>query len=197
MKDQNEILVQGNSSSEENTFFLQNINEDEISFLDNIFFKQERIGKDGIPFTVYKIKTMINDACNNMPPEILNHEKKCTNDTRILPNRKWMRRLGIDEIPQIINIMKGQMSFFGPRPLITEIFNNLPQEDREKRKQILPGVFGSYAFWKKDRERSMQELDNIYLYLRERKERERKSLIPFHAWIFVNTIRAIIQGANK
>lgn len=73
-------------------------------------YKQERIGKFGKPFQIYKLRTMVSDAETNGP--LLSS----SNDSRITPIGQFMRRTHLDEIPQFINVIKGEMSLVGPRP---------------------------------------------------------------------------------
>ncbi len=75
-----------------------------------ILYKQERIGKFGKPFMIYKLRTMVKDAETNGP--LLSS----TNDSRITPIGQFMRRTHLDEIPQFFNVILGEMSLVGPRP---------------------------------------------------------------------------------
>lgn len=91
-----------------------------------IFFVQERVGKDGKIFRCYKFRTMFVDAEKRLL-EILNKDliakeqwlqnSKLRNDPRVTNVGKLLRRFSIDELPQIINVLKGDMSFVGPRPI--------------------------------------------------------------------------------
>ncbi len=92
-----------------------------------VIFKQKRIGLNGNPFSIYKFRTMYHDVKfgENKP-------------TRI---GKFLRKTSIDELPQLVNILKGEMSFIGPRPWITEYSKYFT--DREKKRwQVLPGLSG-------------------------------------------------------
>jgi len=75
-----------------------------------IFFLQERIGKNGTPFQIIKFRTMFVNAENNGP------QLSSTNDSRITPIGKFLRKTRIDEFPQFVNVLKGDMSLVGPRP---------------------------------------------------------------------------------
>ncbi len=75
-----------------------------------IFFLQERIGKNGTPFQIIKFRTMFVHAENNGP------QLSSTNDSRITPIGKFLRKTRIDEFPQFVNVLKGDMSLVGPRP---------------------------------------------------------------------------------
>ena len=102
-----------------------------------VIFKQERLGKDGKPFTMYKFRSM---RLQTVEDEAKGWTVK--NDPRVTGIGKFMRKTSIDELPQLINILKGDMSFVGPRPLIpqeTEI-----RELREKYNvfSVRPGITG-------------------------------------------------------
>ncbi len=141
---------------------------------------------------------MVHEASQNVPINILDGDDKKADDPRIISTRKWLRRFGFDEIPQIINIIKGEMVFFGPRPTSLARYENYSDKQKQHRKNVTPGIFSSYALSSKgDKKRTLLELEDIYLYLRRRKERESKSMIMFNTWVFVNVIKAILQGANK
>ncbi|MBX2978892.1 MAG: sugar transferase [Flavobacteriales bacterium] len=75
-----------------------------------IFFRQERIGKYGRPFHIYKFRSMYCDAEKDGP------QLSSSNDPRITPIGRWMRRTRMDEVPQFWNVLKGDMSLVGPRP---------------------------------------------------------------------------------
>jgi exopolysaccharide biosynthesis polyprenyl glycosylphosphotransferase len=75
-----------------------------------IFFLQERVGKNGTPFQIIKFRTMLVNAEHNGP------QLSSTNDSRITPIGKFLRKTRIDEFPQFVNVLKGDMSLVGPRP---------------------------------------------------------------------------------
>lgn len=75
-----------------------------------IFFRQERLGKDGVPFQIFKFRTMVQDAERTGPQWAIPGDPRITRVGRLL------RRLRLDELPQLINIVKGEMSLVGPRP---------------------------------------------------------------------------------
>lgn len=98
-----------------------------------IFFNQVRPGYKGELFKIYKFRTMTNetDAEGNLLPDA----------DRIPASLEWIRRLSLDEIPQFVNILRGQMSFVGPRPLLVSYLNHYTKEQMT-RHDVLPGLTG-------------------------------------------------------
>lgn len=99
-----------------------------------ILFKQKRPGKDGKIFTVYKFRTMSTALIDRNGKELSDFERM----TRI---GKFLRKTSIDELPQLFNILKGDMSFIGPRPLLTE-YLGLYSPEQMRRHEVLPGISG-------------------------------------------------------
>lgn len=97
------------------------------------FFSQPRPGKHGKLFTVYKFRTMSDarDKHGNLLPDM----------ERTTPVGKWLRRLSIDELPQLWNVLKGEMSLVGPRPLLVE-YLPLYNKEQARRHDVLPGITG-------------------------------------------------------
>ena len=104
-----------------------------------IFFKQERLGKSGEVFIIYKFRTMLVNA-ENMGSGIFTYK----NDPRITKVGGFLRKTSLDELPQLFNILKGEMSFIGPRPPVT--YYPYKYEDysemQKKRFNVLPGITG-------------------------------------------------------
>ena len=96
-----------------------------------VFFRQERVGKDGKVFRIFKFRSMVYD--NDM-----RDFSKRDEYTRV---GKVIRRLSLDELPQLFNVFLGQMSFVGPRPWVVEYWTNMNAEERE-RASVLPGITG-------------------------------------------------------
>ncbi len=110
-----------------------------------IFFKQQRSGQNGAPFTLYKFRTMITNA------EQLKHELeamnemsgpvfKVTNDPRITRIGKWLRRYSLDELPQLFNVLRGEMSLVGPRPLPVDEVRRFSDLAHRRRLSVKPGI---------------------------------------------------------
>ena len=107
-----------------------------------IFFTQTRIGKFGKPFKMIKFRTMYQDKVDNDFDDDL--EDIESNDNRIMPFCKWIRKFHIDDIPQMFNILKGEMSLIGPRPVREEvdINNHANIPFWECRNWVRPGLTG-------------------------------------------------------
>ncbi|MFQ3576870.1 MAG: sugar transferase [Cytophagales bacterium] len=97
------------------------------------FFIQTRPGKKGKLFKIIKFKTMNDkkDALGNLLPD----------EQRLTSIGKWVRSTSLDEIPQLLNVMKGEMSLIGPRPLLVE-YLSLYNERQRKRHDVRPGITG-------------------------------------------------------
>lgn len=98
-----------------------------------VLFKQVRPGKDGQPFEIYKFRTMT-DARDNEGNLLADEE-------RLTPFGETLRKLSIDELPQLFNVLKGDISLVGPRPLLME-YLPLYNEEQKKRMAVRPGITG-------------------------------------------------------
>jgi lipopolysaccharide/colanic/teichoic acid biosynthesis glycosyltransferase len=105
----------------------------------SVIYKQLRVGKDGKLFEMYKLRTMISDAEQTTGPVWAKAD-----DPRVIPACRWMRRGHFDELPQLINVLKGEMSLVGPRPERPEIAAELREtfSDINKRLAVRPGITG-------------------------------------------------------
>ncbi|HOO03032.1 MAG TPA: sugar transferase [Rectinema sp.] len=103
----------------------------------HIFYRQPRVGKGGKDFYVFKFATMLKDS-PNMPGGVLTQK----NDPRILPFGRFLRKTKINELPQLVNILIGQMSFVGPRPQARKHYELYPAEVREAIDKFRPGLTG-------------------------------------------------------
>ena len=98
-----------------------------------ILFRQQRPGKDGKVFGIYKFRTMTNEKDSS--GELLLDEE------RLVGVGKFIRSTSLDELPQIFNVLKGEMSFVGPRPLLIE-YLPLYNKRQSKRHDVKPGITG-------------------------------------------------------
>jgi undecaprenyl phosphate N,N'-diacetylbacillosamine 1-phosphate transferase len=98
-----------------------------------ILFRQQRPGKDEKIFGIYKFRTMTNevDENGNLLPD----------EQRLVGIGKFIRSTSLDELPQLFNVLKGEMSFVGPRPLLIE-YLDLYNDEQKRRHDVLPGITG-------------------------------------------------------
>lgn len=99
-----------------------------------VFFRQERIGRYGRPFCIFKFRTMVVDA------EQLGMRITASDDPRITRSGRFLRATKLDELPQLINVLKGEMSLVGPRPEVAEYVAHYPEALREKVLSVPPGI---------------------------------------------------------
>lgn len=129
----------------------------------NVFFIQKRPGLGGRPFKIIKFKTM-----NDKKDKVGNFLE---DKDRLTGIGKWIRRLSLDEIPQLINVIKGDMSLIGPRPLLME-YLPLYNETQNKRHNVRPGITGwaqvngrNAIDWQTKFDLDVWYVDNISFYL--------------------------------
>lgn len=112
-------------------------------------FKQKRVGKDGKIFTFYKFRNMVKDA-EKLKRKYLHLNEangpvfKIKNDPRYTRVGKFLSHTGLDELPQLVNILKGEMSLVGPRPLPVNEETQIPKKLQVKRWQAKPGIACSW-----------------------------------------------------
>lgn len=98
-----------------------------------VFFRQKRPGKDAVPFELIKFRTMTDgrDANGNLLPD----------GERLTPFGRWLRSTSLDELPELLNVLKGEMSLVGPRPLLMEYLGRYTPE-QARRHEVKPGITG-------------------------------------------------------
>jgi lipopolysaccharide/colanic/teichoic acid biosynthesis glycosyltransferase len=102
-----------------------------------VFFLQERVGMGGKPFKLYKFATMLKNS-----PAIGTGTVTLKDDPRVLPMGKFLRKTKINELPQLLNILKGDMSVVGPRPQTHRCFDAFPVDMQEIIVKVKPGLSG-------------------------------------------------------
>lgn len=133
-------------------------------------YKQKRIGKSGRLFTLYKFRSMVNGADNlkeHLPTELIEFyqvNRKIVNDPRITRVGKVLRRTSLDELPQLINILKGDMSFVGPRPMLPDEIE-MYGENFKRYITVTPGLTGLWQILNRTKTtmRDRETLDMVYL----------------------------------
>lgn len=155
-----------------------------------ILFRQERLGRDSVPFTLIKFRTMRSDAENETGPVWASDD-----DPRITRVGKWLRKFRIDEIPQLVNVLRGEMSLVGPRPeravFIEKLSERIPFYS--ERLLVPPGITGwaqvmhPYTASIEESRRKLQ-FDLYYI----------KHMSFFlDAYIFVKTVKTILFGRER
>jgi len=149
-----------------------------------VVFKQERTGRDRKPFKVYKFRTMVRDAEKLSGPVLAEED-----DPRVTPVGRFLRRYRIDELPQLVNILNGSMSFVGPRPerpyFVEKFVAEIP--GYRERFRVQPGVtglaqvMGGYATTP---ERKLK-YDLIYMYHQS---------LAMDVQIILETLRVVLTG---
>jgi lipopolysaccharide/colanic/teichoic acid biosynthesis glycosyltransferase len=101
-----------------------------------VFFQQTRVGLNGRPFMLYKFRSMVVGA------HLQGGYATITNDPRITPLGTFLRQTSIDELPQLINVVRGDMSIVGPRPDVPAQMAEYPEDVRVRRNSVRPGITG-------------------------------------------------------
>jgi len=129
-----------------------------------VFFLQTRVGKDEKLFTIYKFRSMIVNA-----DKLLDQKEILKSGKRVTKIGVLLRKTSLDEIPQLINVLLGEMSFVGPRPMLAETLPRLTMEQK-KRLRMKPGITGlatvsgrNLLKWSKRIELDNQYIDNFHL----------------------------------
>lgn len=162
---------------------------------DSIFFKQERIGKDGKLFVLYKFRTMVSNADKILEKILLEDiekrkeyelNKKLKDDPRITKAGKLLRKLSIDEMPQFINILKGEMTLIGNRPY-------LPREKEDMGilyHEIIKTKPGLSGYWQ-----TSGRNDVSFKYRTELEAYYSKNMnFKLDLKIFINTFKTLFKG---
>lgn len=102
-----------------------------------VFFIQQRVGRGGQPFGLYKFATMLKNS-----PNLGTGTVTVKNDPRVLPLGRFLRKTKINELPQLLNIFKGDMSIIGPRPQTQRCFDAFPARSQAEIIKVRPGLSG-------------------------------------------------------
>jgi exopolysaccharide biosynthesis polyprenyl glycosylphosphotransferase len=137
-----------------------------------VLFRQQRIGRNGVPFTITKFRCMVADAEEQRQALIASQGDsvdsrlfKMRDDPRLTPIGRWLRRWSLDELPQFFQVLKGQMSFVGPRPQLMEEVRSYEDWHRQ-RLLITPGMTGLWQINGRS-DLSFDEMVRLDLYYAE------------------------------
>lgn len=153
-----------------------------------VLFRQTRLGRDGKPFTVFKYRTMLPDRRKESVPFAGPDRRivhKSPHDPRITPLGRILRRTSIDELPQLVNVLRGDMSLVGPRPELPEIVDGY-EPWQHLRHRVKPGITGLWQITARDSDELMHHRTDIDL-----KYVDRISLRT-DARIMVRTVPAVL-----
>ena len=121
-----------------------------------IFFLQERVGKEKKMIKLFKFATMIKNS-----EQIGTGTVTIKDDPRVLPFGKFLRKSKINELPQLFNVLKGDMSVIGPRPQTIRCFDAFPQRSQDKIIKVRPGLSGIGSIIFRNEERMMSDNNDI------------------------------------
>ncbi len=102
-----------------------------------VFFRQKRVGKGKTHFMIFKFRTMRTDAPKDAPTHLLKNP-----EAFITPTGRFLRAYSLDELPQLLNILKGEMAVVGPRPALWNQFDLIAERDRYGANDVRPGLTG-------------------------------------------------------
>ena len=126
-----------------------------------VFYTHDRVGFKGKTFKLIKFSTMLKDS-----PNLGTKDITVRNDPRVFPFGRFLRKTKINELPQILNVIKGDMSIIGPRPLTHRNFNFYPEEAKNNISKLKPGLSGIGSIVFRDEEAILStyktSLDNFY-----------------------------------
>lgn len=115
-----------------------------------VFYVQQRVGRGGKPFGLYKFATMLKNS-----PNLGTGTVTVKDDPRVLPLGRWLRKTKINELPQLLNILKGDMSIVGPRPQTQRCFDAFPARSQAQIVKVRPGLSGIGSIVFRDEEELM------------------------------------------
>ena len=147
-----------------------------------IFFKQKRIGLHKSHFYILKFRTMYIDTPKDMPTHLL-----ADPDQYITKAGKFLRKTSLDELPQIINILKGEMSIIGPRPALWNQYDLMEERDKYGANDVMPGLTG----WAQINGRDELEID---VKAKLDGEYVKKMSFAFDVKCFVGTIFSVLKS---
>ncbi len=156
-------------------------------------FPQERVGKNGKPIIVYKLRSMYIDHKTKFDmseieeKEAKGHVHKDDNDPRVTPIGRFIRKFSIDEMPQLWNVVRGDMSLVGPRPLVPHMLALFP-DIKEERSCVRPGITGLWQVLARDDNTSVHGMINYD------RDYVAKFTLAMDLWILFKTPLVTLRG---
>jgi Undecaprenyl-phosphate galactose phosphotransferase WbaP len=163
----------------------------------SLFYAQEREGYQGRRFRMWKIRTMVADADERLREHLATHPEvraewgermKLRDDPRIVPGvGRFLRRYSIDELPQLWNVVRGDMSLVGPRPFPEYHLDRFPSDFRRLRRSVPPGVTGYWQVTTRSNGRLSDQIvaDSYYIH---------NWSLWLDVWILHRTVGAVVSG---
>jgi lipopolysaccharide/colanic/teichoic acid biosynthesis glycosyltransferase len=163
-------------------------------------YRQSRLGRGKRAFTLLKLRTMFADGDDRVHREFVTSQLtgdqlagdgrgglfKLEDDPRVTPVGKWLRRTSLDELPQLLNVLKGDMSLVGPRPVLAWEAELFPPE-HQSRFEVKPGITGLWQVSGRSRLTMQQALELDTEYVRRRS-------VAFDLRILLRTVPALFRG---
>jgi lipopolysaccharide/colanic/teichoic acid biosynthesis glycosyltransferase len=145
-----------------------------------VFFIQKRIGLNGTVFNIYKFRTLSRNSANNSTVTV-------SDDKRILPGCNWLRRFKVDELPQLLNVLAGDMSLVGPRPTTPNDVERMSKSET-RRHLVRPGITGLAQINGDTSIQWPKRIDYDLQYLV-------KKSFTFDIWILIQTAKLLLSDS--
>ncbi|MBM5796677.1 MAG: sugar transferase [Cyanobacteria bacterium K_Offshore_0m_m2_072] len=144
-----------------------------------LLFRQQRVGLGGMTFSMLKFRSMVADA------PLLGGYSTVPGDPRITRSGRWLRRFSLDELPQLLNVLRGDMSLVGPRPDVPAQRTGYSEEEWRQRHRVRPGITGLAQATVRSHARPGQRKDLDLRYVREQS-------LGLDLWILGQTLRQLL-----
>lgn len=156
-----------------------------------VFFKQKRIGKDNVEFLIYKFRTMKKESPKDVPTHLLENPQ-----SHITGIGKFLRKTSLDELPQVLNVLRGEMSLIGPRPALWNQDDLIQLRTEHHIETLRPGVTGWAQVNGRD-ELSIEEKVRYDLYYKEHLSLSLDIKILLLTVYNVVSHRGVVEGGKK
>lgn len=156
-----------------------------------VFFKQKRIGKDNVEFLIYKFRTMKKESPQDVPTHLLKNPH--SHITRV---GKFLRKTSLDELPQVLNVLRGEMSLIGPRPALWNQDDLIQLRTEHHIETLRPGVTGWAQVNGRD-ELSIEEKVRYDIYYKEHLSLGLDIKILLLTVYNVVSHRGVVEGGKK